>query len=61
MTGSDERLWQSNRMLRSGRDIGQYEIEIVVTYKGKVENDLLKGTMQMGERGSFAWSAVRVK
>jgi uncharacterized protein (DUF58 family) len=46
--------WTGKRQTPNG-------MEIVVTYKGKVENDLLKGTVQMGERGSFTWSAVRVK
>ncbi len=46
--------WSGKRQTPNG-------MEIVVTYTGKVENDILKGTVQMGERGSFAWSAVRVK
>ncbi len=36
-------------------------VEVSVTYTGKLEGEMLKGTVQMGDRGSFDWSAVRVK
>jgi hypothetical protein len=36
-------------------------VETTVTYTGKLESETLKGTVQLGDRGTFAWSAVRVK
>jgi hypothetical protein len=45
----------------SGKRQNQMGMEILVTFKGKIENDLLKGTVQMGDRGAFDWSAVRPK
>ena len=45
----------------SGKRQNQMGMEILVTFKGKIENDLLKGTVQMGDRGTFEWSAVRPK
>jgi len=45
----------------SGKRQNQMGMEILVTFKGKFENDLLKGTVEMGDRGTFEWSAVRAK
>jgi hypothetical protein len=36
-------------------------VETTVTYSGKLEGETLKGTVQLGDRGTFGWSAVRVK
>ena len=33
--------------------------EMTVTYRGKIEGDTMSGEAQMGERGSFEWSATR--
>ncbi|MFB0518342.1 MAG: hypothetical protein ACETWC_03560 [Acidobacteriota bacterium] len=33
--------------------------EMTVTYTGKIEGDTMSGEAQMGERGSFEWSATR--
>lgn len=35
--------------------------ESTVVYSGKLEGGMLKGTVRMGDRGTFDWSAVRVK
>lgn len=45
----------------SGKRQNQMGMEILVTFKGKIENNLLNGTVQMGDRGTFDWSAVRPK
>jgi len=50
--GSDV-TWSGKRQTPEGN-------EITVTYTGRVENDSLKGTVLMGERGLFGWSAARV-
>jgi len=46
--------WSGTRQTPDGN-------EFTVTYKGKVEGDTMKGTMEMGDRGSFDWSAQKAK
>jgi hypothetical protein len=49
-----EITWSGTRQTPDGR-------EMTLTFQGKVEGDTMKGTAQMGDRGSFPWNAVRVK
>ncbi|MBN2399949.1 MAG: hypothetical protein JXI33_06370 [Candidatus Aminicenantes bacterium] len=46
--------WSGTRQTPDGR-------EFTVTYSGKVEGDTMKGTVQMGDRGSFDWSVARAQ
>lgn len=43
--------WSLNRS-RGGR-------EFIMTYKGKIEGDTMSGEVQMGDMGSFEWTAKR--
>ena len=45
----------------SGKRLGPNGMEFVVVYAGKLDKDALKGTVQMGDRGTFEWSAARAK
>jgi len=40
---------------RPGREGGEFTI----SYKGKVEGDTMKGEVQMGDFGSFEWTAKK--
>ena len=46
--------WSGTRQTPDGR-------EFTVTYSGQVQGDTMKGIVQMGDRGSFSWSAARAK
>jgi hypothetical protein len=45
--------WSVNRQTPRGA--------MTITYKGKVEGDKMKGTVQFGSRGSGDWSAKRAE
>ena len=47
-------IWSSTRKNPNGS-------EATTTYKGKVDGETMKGTVEMSDRDSFEWNATRVK
>ncbi len=50
----DEVSWSGTRRTPNGD-------EFTVTYRGRIEGNAMKGTVEMGGRGSFDWKAERVE